>query len=228
MAKFFSLLFLLLVVLGIGPGIARAAVTGAVKTIVGDLNTTDGGFKFYCQYNRDYYTSSCDIPGWGCNPTSLAMIMSTSLGKKYTPTYVSSHVVEPATGNHIGCARPGTSFQGMLRAKTWAENQGMTSRGSLVYSGQRGGSISLTRVKEYTDKGFLLYSGAYLPFKCSSLTSCTKIDGHAFVIYGANPANNTLLYYDPTYCQGGRSDKAIPQTININKIITWYFAYPMK
>lgn len=198
-------------------------------------------FVYYCQYGG-WNTSTCDIAGGGCTPTSIAMIMSTFGDTKYTPIYTAKNITagqgcdgNVGTGSLIGASK---------FIMTNIKNQGYAIGPVLAYGG---GQFNMTLAKKYLDSGYLIINQAVVYF-----ASHQRLEqhGHSFVITSVDPAAGTAFAYDPTFCGYEPGYETKSRTFDVrhassancptfavnssastapgNKICRWYAAIPIK
>lgn len=212
----------------------------AVQTAVGipaqgGGGNTGGNVHFYCQYGKvnangvltdsEYWnTPTCNIKGYGCGPTSIAMIMTTQ-GVTKTPTEVA------IGGNKQGCGGPygGTTASEVKNDfAPYLRNNGFTITGNLV----SGGNLNIDSVKKFLDSGYLILGGALMRYNSGGY----KLGGHAFVLSGyKNGSVDDFIAYDPTFCTrsatGGERvlDDVNNSTLSGNdNVETWYYAFAIK
>lgn len=143
--------------------------------------------KFYCQYDPRWSSSVCNIAGFGCDPTALAMILASFGDTVWTPTGV-------ALANNMGC-QGATTIPQMISSVEWTK-----SLGYLVATPNIGfkQNFNLSLAKKYIDEGYLLLGVANITFPSGGQL---KSGGHSFVITGVDLDNEYLTVLDPTYCK---------------------------
>ena len=174
--------------------------------------------KFYCQYDPHFSppNSTCNIAVGGCDPTSIAMIVS-SFGNIYNPDQVAQ-----ANGN-MGCTIAGTTFNQTSAAITnWVKPMGYAIQKGFVNPGTT--TIDINAVANITASGAYILAGGCFTYKGGTHSD----GGHSIVIAGVNP-DGTLKVYDPTYCSTGGLRSFNPSTdVHLNcwdGNSGWGFAY---
>lgn len=198
-------------------GSASPALTPAPKTNV----------KFYCQYDPKWTDSQCRIANFGCDPTSIAIILGSFGDTSYTPTDVAFR------NGRIGCEGATTKNQ-TIDALRWARGLGYKVAGlgdddeASGYIVDDSGNFNFLRAKKFLDAGYLIHAGAVVTFKSNGI----KRGGHSFVITDVNPQSQEITAYDPTECTSD-NDPGI-RTIMPSDIggdgtnNTWFWAFPVK
>jgi hypothetical protein len=153
-------------------------------------NDQASGFVFYCQGDPNWNQGNTCIQNAGCGPTSLAMIMST-FGVKITPLEVDA--VFQQNGWRTGC--DGASVYGAAIESNWFTNQGFTVGPNVSPNGKP----DLALMKQFLDKGYIIYNGAdnYPCLGC--ITKGTPV-GHVFNIDAVDVAGNRVHVRDPNNC----------------------------
>jgi len=223
-------------------GKAAAQSTQTVQTAVGTVagegggGTTNGSVHFYCQYGKvnesgvrtvyQYWnTPSCNISGYGCGPTSTAMIMTT-FGVTKTPTEVALSAHNEGCGGSNGGL---TSSEIQNYVTPFLKRNGFTITGNLV----SGYKLNVAAAKRYLDSGYLILGGGLVKYISGG---SYKLGGHAFVVsgYKATP-DDSFDAYDPTFCSsahpGGKRPLYDVNNSNLNgnnNVEEWYYAYAIK
>ncbi len=143
---------------------------------------------FYCQYDPKYSKPNtiCSIIQNGCDPTSIAMIVS-SYGSVYNPYQVSM------ANGQMGCNSATNFTQTENAVNNWVSSLGFAIQSNLVAYGSM--TTPTTLIAKLTSQGFYILAGGCMTFNSTAEPS----GGHSIVIAGVNP-DGTLKVYDPTYC----------------------------
>lgn len=196
-------------------------------TTVGTNPVPKTNIKFYCQYDPRWTDAQCRIANFGCDPTSLAIILGSFGDTSYTPTDVATR------NGRMGCSGA-TSKNETIDALRWVRSLGYKVAGlgddedASGYLVRDDGEFNFLRAKKFLDAGYLIHAGAVVTFKSGGI----KRGGHSFVISDVNPQAREITAYDPTYCS---SD----QDLGIRTILpddvggdgtndTWFWAFPVK
>lgn len=221
MKKLFLLLTVALICLAYvkTPAYAQLpAIIDQVRTIIGTAPGSPSGFKFFCQYDPKYQTSTCSIAAGGCMPTSVAMSMY-SLGK----ITVNPLKIALANGRN-GCTGAGSSFWDFV---SYIRNQGLTTYTGVNLA--RDTTFNYSLAKSRLAQGCYLVSAANMIYRSGG--SPHRGD-HATVITKIDP-DNTMTVMDPTFCR--RDSDVEPRRIKYRRdtstgevvIFDWYYVYPV-
>lgn len=163
---------------------------------------TPNQYQYFSQCDGDYDNYSlpqgCNICESGCGPTTVAMILSTYLGKTYTPADVVEIYKE--NGFFAGCI--GTK---MNDAQTILNQKGLQTTDFMMLTPMTK-EDAIVEMKKYILAGWTIFTlGRYCATGCSHYFWVTKID-----------ANNKVWSYDPYY------NKDIPPPLDVSN----YDPYP--
>ncbi len=226
-AVFIFVFIFVFVILMSTPGLSRQQAENTVTESPSSFTAAPkGNIKFYCQYDTKWTSRECNITSFGCDPTSLAIILG-SFGDPETPKSV-------ATKNGgIGCS-DGTTKNQTIEALRWVKGLGYKVAGldpnedNSGYLINDSGDFNFLRAKKFLDAGYLIHAGAVVTFKSNGI----KRGGHSFVITDVNPGSKEIATYDPTECF--RDSDSGFRTINPSDIggdgtgNTWFWAFPVK
>jgi hypothetical protein len=243
MGRLFLSIFLILSFFLLSPLTkVQAQSTQTIQTTVGTPvgdgggGSSAGNIHFYCQYGKvnesgvrtvyQYWnTSGCNISGYGCGPTSTAMIMTT-FGVTKTPTEVALNTHREGCGGDNGGLTAG-EIQNYVAP--YLKRNGFTITGNLVSSG----NINVGAAKRYLDSGYIILGGGLVRYISGGNY---KLGGHAFVVSGyKNTPEDSFDAYDPTFCSSAHPGGQRPlYDVNNsglngnNNVETWYYAYAIK
>lgn len=208
-----------LIVLG-GQGAASEVPPAPSPSI--SPGTVSANVHFYCQYDSHWTSDSCNITSFGCDPTSLAMILSSFGRTDLNPSAVS------AQNGNMGCDRNGTNNPQIINSLEWAKSLGFIVENSVasVYD------FDVDRAKKFIDTGYLILGIANVKFK----TNATPDNGgHSFVITDVDPKLKKLTVLDPTYCSSDSSYEIKVMSVSdifcdrsLGGMCGWLYALPIK
>ncbi len=162
-----------------------------------------GAFVYYPQcdgpYDNTPLPGGCNVCDSGCGPTTVAMILSSYVNKRFTPPTV----INLYKNNNMYAGCDGTKI---TDAQTIMEQNGLKTTDLLILTSNTADE-TISDFKSYLNTGWTLFVLArYCANGCSHYFWITGIDG-----------NNNVWAYDPFY---GR--KTIPPPFNENQ----YAPYP--
>ncbi len=165
-----------------------------------------------CNDNYDNYPlpGGCNICKAGCGPTSVAMILSSYIDKKFTPSVVAN--LYKQNGLTAGCK--GSTVG---NAQQILEQNGMKTT-DLLYYGETPTEEVVNDLKSYMQYGWTIYMLAKF---------CPKGCGHFFWIVDVDD-NNNVWTYDPGY---GNIDgkKIVPlNETSLNPPAKYYVAFGVR
>ncbi len=195
---------------------------GQASEVSPSINTgpVSASLHFYCQYDSHWTDSACNIAGVGCDPTSLAIVLSSFGRTDLTPRAVAFQ------NGSMGCST-GTTIPQIENSIEWAKSQGFTVAKENFAQGR---DFDLDQAKKFIDRGYLLLGVANVTFKTSSSNNS---GGHSFVITGVDPTSQNLTVLDPTYCTS--DDSFTTRALNVNDVFCpkadecgWYYVHAIK
>lgn len=183
--------------------------------------------NFYCQYDSKWTSSQCNITENGCDPTSIAIILSSFGDKEWTPEDVALR------NGGIGCKGVTTSNQ-TIDALRWVKTLGYKVAGLDPNEDNSGyliiddGEFNFLRAKKFLDAGYLIHIGAVMTFKSNGI----KRGGHSVVVTDVNPSSEEIIVYDPTNCftDNDNGERTLTKDDfggdGTNSV--WFWAFPVK
>ncbi|MBI3366183.1 C39 family peptidase, partial [Candidatus Roizmanbacteria bacterium] len=178
------------------------------------LQSSPSNKVYYSQCNDTYdnylLPQGCNICKAGCGPTTVAMILSSYIDKKFTPSYV----VDLYKQNGFAAGCKGTTVGDSQQI---LEQNGMKTTDLLYYAESPYEEI-VTDLKSYLKNGWTIYMLAKF---------CPKGCGHFFWIVDIDN-NNNVWTYDPGY---GNIDgrKIVPlNEITLNPPAQYYVAFGVR
>ncbi len=169
---------------------------------------------YYSQCNGGYDSyplpGGCNMCRAGCGPTSVAMILSSYIDKKFTPPAVVDLYAQ--NGFEAGC--DGTTVGD---AQMILEQNGMKTT-DLLYYGETPTEEVLNDLKSYLQYGWTMFMLAKF---------CPKGCGHFFWIVDVD-SNNNVWTYDPSY-GNLYGTKIVPlNETSLNPPAQYYVAFGVK
>lgn len=165
-----------------------------------------GKFVYYCQKSPEWNNGNRDMPGSGCGPTSLAMILS-SLGvncggQTCTPRVVDDVFASHSTGGVVWRADGSDSHMQLVFESSWFRDLGVTAVPLAV-------PLDLKRAQTLLKDYYILGS----------------VNDHIFVIDQVFPETNEFHMMDPFFCnpQGKNHSNSLPWGGE-----PWYYAFAIK
>lgn len=157
-------------------------------------NNQDFKYTYYAQcngYGNIPLPSGCNLCEAGCGPTTVAMIASSYIDKKYNPKEIVD--MYEKRGYYLSCAG-----SGYADAKSALESLGLKTTSYMSYNYAKADEVA-SDFKKYLDAGWTIFTLA---------SYCDKGCGHYFWVTGIK--NGDILAYDPYY------GKSSPPPINEN------------
>lgn len=152
------------------------------KSTVSPSPTPSRSLVYYPQckgpYDNDPLPGGCNICAAGCGPTSVAMILSSYIDKKYTPPAVVALYKE--NGLTAGCQ--GTTI---VDAQTILSQNGMKTTDILYYGGSST-EEAIQDIKNYLNNGWTMFTLVKFNPKWGHFYWVTDVD-----------ENNNVWAYDP-------------------------------